>query len=142
VSGRSHRDGGRHRTAPARVSAGILEEADANLDKTHSALGRIETGTTKADVHLIRSMMDIYDQYEPDLIDLVREANRPGWWQKYNIDEGGYLSTETEASAGAGLQEPGWWPPRVRWLRVAGVARHHGARWSGVSGATVLASAV
>jgi hypothetical protein len=39
------------------------------------------------------------DQYEPDLVDLVREANRPGWWQKYNIDEGGCLSTETEASA-------------------------------------------
>jgi hypothetical protein len=43
---------------------------------------------------------------------------------------------------GAGLQEPGWWAPRVRWLRVAGVARCHGARWSGVSGATVLASAM
>jgi hypothetical protein len=43
--------------------------------------------------------MDTYDQYIPDLVDLVREANRPGWWQKYNIDEGGFLSTETEASA-------------------------------------------
>jgi transcriptional regulator with XRE-family HTH domain len=83
-----------------REQAGLtLEEAGAKLDKTRSALGRIEMGTTKADVHLIRSMMDIYDHYDPDLVDLVREANRPGWWQKYNIDDLGYISMETEASA-------------------------------------------
>jgi Domain of unknown function (DUF5753)/Helix-turn-helix domain len=83
-----------------REQAGLtLEAAGAKLDKTRSALGRIETGTTKADVHLIRSMMDIYDHYDPDLVDLVREANRPGWWTKYNIDDRGYISTEAEASA-------------------------------------------
>jgi len=82
-----------------REHAGLtLEEAGAKLDKTRSALGRIETGTTKADVHLIRSMMDIYDHYDPDLVDLVREANRPGWWTKYNIDDRGYISTEAEAA--------------------------------------------
>jgi transcriptional regulator with XRE-family HTH domain len=82
-----------------REHAGLtLEEAGAKLDKTKSALGRIETGATKADVHLIRSMMDIYDHYDPDLVDLVREANRPGWWTKYNIDDLGYISMETEAS--------------------------------------------
>jgi transcriptional regulator with XRE-family HTH domain len=82
-----------------REQAGLtLEEAGAKLDKTKSSLGRIEMGTTKADVHLIRSMMDIYDHYDPDLLDLVREANRPGWWTKYNIDDLGYISMETEAS--------------------------------------------
>lgn len=82
-----------------REKAGLtLEEAAPRLDKTRSALGRIETGTTKADVHLIRSMMDTYDHYDPDLVDLVREANRPGWWTKYNIDDLGYISMETEAS--------------------------------------------
>jgi hypothetical protein len=82
-----------------REHAGLtLEEAAPRLDKTRSALGRIETGATKADVHLIRSMMDIYDHYDPDLVDLVREANRPGWWTKYNIDDRGYISMETEAS--------------------------------------------
>jgi len=75
-----------------------LEDAASKLDKTRSSLHRIETGATKADVHLIRSMMDIYDHYDPDLVDLVREANRPGWWTKYKIDAGGYISTETEAS--------------------------------------------
>jgi transcriptional regulator with XRE-family HTH domain len=83
-----------------REQAGLtLEQACVKLDKTRSALGRIETGMTKADVHLIRSMMDTYDQYIPDLVDLVREANRPGWWTKYNIDDRGYISMETEASA-------------------------------------------
>jgi len=82
-----------------REQAGLtLEEAAPKLDKTRSALGRIETGTTKADVHIIRSMMDIYDRYDPDLVDLVREANRPGWWTKYDVDDRGYISMETEAS--------------------------------------------
>jgi transcriptional regulator with XRE-family HTH domain len=82
-----------------REQAGLtLEDAARRLDKTRSSLGRIEMGTTKADVHLIRSMMDFYDQYDPELIDLVREANRPGWWTKYNIDDRGYISMETEAS--------------------------------------------
>lgn len=82
-----------------RERAGLtLEEAASRLDKTRSSLHRIETGATKADVHLVRSMMDTYDHYDPDLVDLVREANRPGWWTKYKIDKGGYISTETEAS--------------------------------------------
>jgi hypothetical protein len=83
-----------------REQAGMtLEEAAPRLDKTRSSLGRIETGTTRADVHLIRSMMDIYDHYAPDLVDLAREANRPGWWQKYNVDDRGLISMETEAAA-------------------------------------------
>ena len=82
-----------------REKAGLtLEEAARRLDKTRSSLGRIETGQSRADVHLVRSMMDIYDDYDPDLIDLVREANRPGWWTKYDIDDLGYISMETEAS--------------------------------------------
>lgn len=82
-----------------REQAGLtLQSAASRLDKTRSALHRIETGVTKADVHLVRSMMDIYDHYAPDLLDLVREANRPSWWTKYKISAGGYISTENEAS--------------------------------------------
>jgi transcriptional regulator with XRE-family HTH domain len=75
-----------------------LEEAAKRLDKTRSSLGRIETGQSRADVHLARSMMDLYDHYDPELLDLVREANRPGWWTKYGVDDRGYISMETEAS--------------------------------------------
>jgi hypothetical protein len=83
-----------------REHAGMtLEEAAPRLDKTRSSLGRIETGKSRADVHLIRSMMDLYDHYDPDLLDLARAANRPGWWTKYNIDDRGYIGMETEASS-------------------------------------------
>jgi transcriptional regulator with XRE-family HTH domain len=82
-----------------REQAGLnLEDAAQRLDKSRSSLGRIETGQSRADVHLVRSMMDLYDIYDPELLDLVREANRPGWWTKYGIDDRGYISTETEAS--------------------------------------------
>jgi transcriptional regulator with XRE-family HTH domain len=83
-----------------REQAGLtLAEAALRLDKTRSSLGRIETGQSRADVHLARSMMDFYDVYDPELLDLVREANRPGWWTKYNVDDRGFLSMETEASS-------------------------------------------
>ncbi len=82
-----------------REQAGLtLEEAAQRLDKKRSSLGRIETGQSRADVHLARSMMDLYDIYDPELLDLVREANRPGWWTKYGIDDYGFVSMETDAS--------------------------------------------
>lgn len=82
-----------------REQAGLtLEDAAPKLDKTRSSLGRVETGQSRADVHLIRSMMDIYDHYDPDLLDLARAANRPGWWTKYGIDGRGFIGMETEAA--------------------------------------------
>ncbi len=67
-----------------REQAGLtLEQAAARLDKTRSALGRVETGQSRADVHLVRSMMDLYDHYDPDLLDLAREASKPPWWAIY-----------------------------------------------------------
>lgn len=82
-----------------REKAGLtLETAASRLDKTRSALGRVETGQSRADVHLVRSMMDLYDQYDPELVDLARDAKRPGWWTKYNIEDRGYIGMETEAS--------------------------------------------
>jgi len=82
-----------------REQAGMtLEAAAPRLDKTRSSLGRVETGQSRADVHLVRSMMDLYDHYDPDLLDLAREARRPGWWTKYNIDDRGFIGMETEAA--------------------------------------------
>lgn len=85
----------RHMREEARLT---LEEAAPRLDKTRSALGRIETGKSRADVHLIRSMMDLYDHYDETLIELARDAARQGWWTKYNIDGRGFIGMETEAS--------------------------------------------
>jgi transcriptional regulator with XRE-family HTH domain len=81
-----------------RERAGLtLADAAPRLEKTKSSLGRIETGETIADTHLIRSMMDVYDQYDPHLMDLAREAKRPGWWTTYGIRDRGFLGLETDA---------------------------------------------
>ncbi|SFB48783.1 Helix-turn-helix domain-containing protein [Amycolatopsis marina] len=74
-----------------------LEEASARLDTTRSSLSRIEKGESRADVHLVRSMMDLYDHYDADLLDLARAAKRKGWWHAYGIKDRGYIGMETEA---------------------------------------------
>jgi transcriptional regulator with XRE-family HTH domain len=79
-------------------SGHTLDEAAPKLDKTRSALHRIENGETRADVHLIRSMMDIYDCYDPDLIDEAREALKPRWFRAFGVEDLGYIDVETEAA--------------------------------------------
>lgn len=60
-----------------RQQAGLtLEEAAARLDKTRSGLHRRETGYTKTDVHLARSMMDLYNIPDATLLDEIRKAAR------------------------------------------------------------------
>lgn len=82
-----------------REAAGMtLDEAAPRLDKTRSALSRLENAQSRADVHIVRSMMDLYDNYDPDLIQLAREARRPGWWKKFGIDDRGLIDLETEAA--------------------------------------------
>jgi transcriptional regulator with XRE-family HTH domain len=75
-----------------------LDEAARLLDKKRSALHRIESGMTRADVHFVRSAMDIYDAYDADLVDLARDAAKPGWWRKYGLDDRGFVPMETEAA--------------------------------------------
>ena len=62
-----------------------IQEAAKALDKDVQALYRIEAGETRVDVHLVRSMMDLYDAYEPDLLDQVRDALKAGWWRVESI---------------------------------------------------------
>lgn len=75
-----------------------LDEAAPMLDKTRSALQRVESGETKADVHLVRSMMDVYDRYDPALLDEVREALKPPWFRGFGLRDMGYVDVETEAA--------------------------------------------
>jgi transcriptional regulator with XRE-family HTH domain len=89
---------GRRLKAMREAAGFTLEEAAARLDKTRSSLHRIEAGETRADVHLIRSMMDLYDRFEEGLLDQVREANKPQWFRAYGVDELGYIDVETHAS--------------------------------------------
>ncbi|WP_425473833.1 helix-turn-helix domain-containing protein [Saccharothrix saharensis] len=75
-----------------------LEEAAKALYRSKSTLHRLENGETILDVHLAKSMMDLYDQYDPDLVDQVLRAREPGWWTTYGIENQGYIDVETEAS--------------------------------------------
>jgi transcriptional regulator with XRE-family HTH domain len=87
-----------------------LAEAAKRLDKTRSALQRIETGVTRADVHFIRSAMDVYDTYDETLVDEAREAGKPPWFRAYGIKDAGYVDVETYASSVkefSGLMLPG-----------------------------------
>jgi transcriptional regulator with XRE-family HTH domain len=87
-----------------------LTEASKRLDKTRSALQRIETGVTKADVHFCRSAMDVYDCYDETLIEQAREAGKPPWFRQYGIEDMGYVDVETYAQSVkefSGLMLPG-----------------------------------
>lgn len=87
-----------------------LAEAAKRLDKTRSALQRIETGVTRADVHFIRSAMDVYDTYDETLIEEAREAGKPPWFRAYGIEDMGYVDVETHAASVkefSGLKLPG-----------------------------------
>jgi hypothetical protein len=74
-----------------------LAEAARLLDKTRSALGRIEKAETVANVHFVRSAMDVYQAYDPDVIELARAAMRPGWWHGYGVLDRDFIGLETAA---------------------------------------------
>jgi transcriptional regulator with XRE-family HTH domain len=62
-----------------RQRAGLtLAEAARRLDKSSSALSRLETGQSRMDVHVARSMMALYECPDPDLLDLVRQSRFTG----------------------------------------------------------------
>ncbi|MGM1058186.1 Scr1 family TA system antitoxin-like transcriptional regulator [Saccharothrix sp. Mg75] len=85
--------------ARMRVSAKLtLDDAAKALYRTRSTLHRIERGETILDVHLAKSMMDLYDQYDPDLLEQAVRAREPGWWTTYGIENQGYVDVETEAA--------------------------------------------
>nr|WP_190820129.1 helix-turn-helix transcriptional regulator [Saccharopolyspora pogona] len=86
------------RVRQLREEAGMTQEkAAAGLDMSTSALSRKETGEVATSVHEIRSMMDLYDAYDPDLLDLARAAREKPWWHAYGIRDRGYPDLETEA---------------------------------------------
>lgn len=88
-----------NRLRALRESAGLTMEAAAvKLDKSRYSLLRIESGVYRADVHLIRSMMDVYDRWDEGLLDAARDALKPSWFTSYGVQDLGYIDVETEAS--------------------------------------------
>lgn len=86
-----------------REQAGLnIGEAAARLDMSRYSLLRVESGAYRANVHLIRSMMDLYDCYVDDLVDQARNALKPRWYQQYSkpspsLPNLGYVEVEDGA---------------------------------------------
>jgi hypothetical protein len=55
----------------------------------------------RIDVHWVRGMLDLYDiggDRWTELVELAREANKPGWWKAYGLGKHTwYIGYETEA---------------------------------------------
>ena len=79
-----------------------IEEAAPKLDFSPSKLSRIENAHQGVDVHVVRTMMDIFgvtgDRWNA-LLTLTREASAKGWWRAYGLDDHGYVPLEAEASS-------------------------------------------
>jgi transcriptional regulator with XRE-family HTH domain len=82
----------------ARHDAGLtIVEAAARLEISRSVLNRYETGEGTVSVHLVRSMMDIYDQRLDEVLEMVRQARAKGWWKQYGISDKDFVPLETGA---------------------------------------------
>jgi transcriptional regulator with XRE-family HTH domain len=79
-----------------------IEEAAPLLDFSPSKLSRIENAHQGVDVHVVRTMMDVFgvggDRWNA-ILDLTREAGAKGWWRAYGLDDHGYVPLEADASA-------------------------------------------
>ncbi|MFI7675579.1 helix-turn-helix domain-containing protein [Actinophytocola sp. NPDC049390] len=83
----------------ARNHAGLtVVQAAALLEITRSALSRFENGSSGVNVHLLRSMIDVYDERMDDVLDLVRQARAPGWWRQYGVSDKAFVALETAAT--------------------------------------------
>lgn len=75
-----------------------LADAAERLEVAVSSLCRFESGVGPATVHLVRSMMDVYDTRLDDVLDMIRQARAPGWWKQYGISDKDFVALETGAS--------------------------------------------
>ena len=88
------------RVRQLREAAGLTQEkAAAALDMSTSALSRKEKGEVATSVHEVRSMMDLYQVFDPDLVELARTAREKPWWHAYGIRNRGYFDLEEDASS-------------------------------------------
>ena len=83
----------------ARNEAGLnILEAAKRLEIAGSSLSRFETGDGPVTVHLVRSMMDVYDLRLDDVLELIRQARIKGWWKQYGISDKAFVALETGAN--------------------------------------------
>jgi transcriptional regulator with XRE-family HTH domain len=85
-----------------REQAGLTMEAAApKLYWSVSKLSRIENNQQLADVHGVKSMLDLYgvggDEWE-QLTTLAVECRHRGWWRAYGLGDNSYVVFEAEAA--------------------------------------------
>jgi transcriptional regulator with XRE-family HTH domain len=84
-----------------REDAGLtLAQAAERLYTSRSAVSRLETGGTKVNVHILKSMLDVYniggDRW-PGLIQMAVRSGEKGWWHEFGPGVAGtYVDFETE----------------------------------------------
>lgn len=87
------------RLRAARIKAGISpDEAAAHLEMSRPNLNRIENAKLGVNVHLVRTMMDLYDFRDDQLLDMVRDSRKPGWWKPFGIADNEFVALEAGAS--------------------------------------------
>jgi transcriptional regulator with XRE-family HTH domain len=78
-----------------------LEAAAAALEISASRLARIETAQQGADIHVVKSMLDLYDiggDRWTETLQLVRDARKRAWWEAFSLDENDfYVKYEADA---------------------------------------------
>lgn len=86
------------RLRAARKAADVSsEDAAQKLDMTRSNLSRIESGRQGVNVHLVRTMMDIYDFRDDEMLEMVRDSRKPGWWKSYGLSDRHFIALEAGA---------------------------------------------
>jgi transcriptional regulator with XRE-family HTH domain len=75
-----------------------LAETAQKSQLSARALERMERGETEVTIPVAETLMAVYGQSPPGLLDLVREAAEPAWWQDYHLDNTNYLAWETCAA--------------------------------------------
>jgi transcriptional regulator with XRE-family HTH domain len=85
-----------------REASGLtLDDAAARLDCAPSTLSRCESGQQQISVHVVKSMLDLYDAGDrwDELLTLARATRQRGWWQPFGLGERTHLvGLETEAT--------------------------------------------
>jgi transcriptional regulator with XRE-family HTH domain len=78
-----------------------LDDAARRLYLSRSGLNRLETGGSKINVHVLKSMLDLYEiggDRWPGLIEMALHAREKGWWHEFGPNSPGtYVDFETEA---------------------------------------------
>jgi hypothetical protein len=59
----------------------------------------MERGEAAVTLPLAASMMQLYDQVQPGVLELAQQAREPGWWSDYRVDNIEYLAWETCATS-------------------------------------------